>query len=75
MSSGIAWAAISAALLAKAHPLGAIFSALVLAFLDAGTRSAMIHSTLNLELGGLIQGVFFLFISISTMRKHHDRNL
>lgn len=69
ISGGLGWAGISAALLARAHPLGAIFGSLLLSFMDTGIRAAMVHTNISLEVGGLMQGLFFLFITVSSTRK------
>jgi ABC-type uncharacterized transport system permease subunit len=66
IAGGLGWSAIAAALLARTNPLGAIVGSLVLGFIDSGTRAAMVHTDVSLELGMLMQGIFFLIVTTHT---------
>ena len=71
ISGGIGWSGIAAALLAKTHPIAAIFGSLALAYIDTGTKAAMVYNDLNLEMSGIMQGVFFLFITAKTFGRRN----
>ena len=64
-SGGIGWNAIAVALVGRLHPLGAILSALVFAYLDAGAKASMLHTEFTFELGTIIQAVILLLVTAS----------
>lgn len=64
-SGGIGWSAIAVALVGRLHPLGAIVSALLFAYLDAGTKASMLHTEFTFELGTVIQAVILLLVTAS----------
>ncbi len=69
ITSGLAWSGISAALIGQSNPIGAIFGAFIFAWIDAGSKSAMIHSNFSFELSSIIQGVIFLLITLNFFKK------
>lgn len=64
-TGGIGWNAIAVALVARLHPLGAIASALVFAYLDAGAKASMLHTEFTFELGTIIQAVILMLVTAS----------
>ena len=64
-TGGIGWTAIAVALVGRLHPLGAIAGALLLGYLDAGAKAAMLHTDFSFELGGLVQAVVLLLVTAS----------
>ncbi len=64
-TGGIGWNAIAVALVGRLHPLGAIASALVFAYLDAGAKASMLHTEFTFELGTIIQAVILLLVTAS----------
>ncbi len=71
ITSGLGWSGISAALIGQSHPIGAIFGAFLFAWLDAGSKSAMIHSNFSFELSSIIQGVIFLLITLNFFKNRN----
>ena len=62
-TSGLGWNGIAVALIAANNPILVIPGALIFAYLDAGTQTAMIHSDLSFEFGNLIKAVIFFLIT------------
>ncbi len=67
-SGGLGWNGIAVALIARNSPALVIPAALFFALLDAGSRAAVVHSQATWELGSLIQGVVFLFVTARLLR-------
>jgi len=63
-TSGLGWNGIAVALIAGNNPAWVIPSALIFAYLDAGTQLAMIHSDLSFEFSNLIKAVIFFLITV-----------
>jgi len=63
-TSGLGWNGIAVALIAGNNPAFVIPAALIFAYLDAGTQTAMIHSDLSFEFSNLIKAVLFFLITI-----------
>ena len=72
-SGGIGWNAIAVALVGRLHPLGAIASALVFAYLDAGAKASMLHTEFTFELGTIIQAVILLLVTASFVVRRRRR--
>lgn len=64
-TGGLGWNAIAVALIARLHPLGAIASALIFSYLEAGARASMLHTEFTFELGTIIQAIIFFFVTAS----------
>jgi len=62
-TSGLGWNGIAVTLIAANNPILVIPGALIFAYLDAGTQTAMIHSDLSFEFGNLIKAVIFFLIT------------
>lgn len=68
ITAGLGWSGISAALIGQSNPLGAIFGAFIFAWIDAGSKTSMIHSNFSFDLSSIIQGVIFLLITLNFFR-------
>ena len=66
-TGGLGWNGIAVALIARTHPLGVIPAALVFAYLNAGAKAAMLHTTFTFELGTIIQAVIFFLITATNI--------
>ena len=62
-SFGMGWNGIAVALIAKNNPLGVIPAAIFFAYLDAGAKSAMLHSDVTFEIAAVIQSVIFFLVT------------
>ena len=62
-TAGMGWNGIAVALIARTHPAGIIPAALVFAYLDAGSKTAMIRTNFTFELSAMVQAVVFLLIT------------
>lgn len=65
-SFGLGWNGISVALMARNHPLLVLPAALVLAWMEQGSRAAVIQAQFPFELGTLLQAVILLLITSKT---------
>lgn len=68
LTSGLGWNGIAVAMIAGRKVPGLLPSALFFAWINQGSKIAVLHSDLSLELGAIIQGVLFLLISSSVLR-------
>ncbi|MDC7233676.1 MAG: ABC transporter permease [Spirochaetales bacterium] len=68
LTSGLGWNGIAVALIAGRKVPGILPAALFFAWMTQGSRIALLHSDLTLELGAVIQGILFLLISSSVLR-------
>jgi simple sugar transport system permease protein len=66
-SGGLGWNGIAVALIARNRPLLVIPAALFFAFLNAGARAAVLQNQTTWELGSLVQGVVFLFVTADVL--------
>ncbi|RXZ81658.1 ABC transporter permease [Paenibacillaceae bacterium] len=73
VSANFAWTGIMAALLANAHPIGTAFAAFFLAALQTGGMGVELNTDVPLEVGGIIQSVLILFITIKFSLKFWKR--
>ncbi|POQ98295.1 hypothetical protein AU468_13850 [Alkalispirochaeta sphaeroplastigenens] len=62
-SGNLGWNGIAVALIARNNPLLVVPAALFFAFLDGGARAAVLQDQTTWELGSLVQGVIFLFVT------------
>jgi len=62
-SSGMGWNGLAVALIAKSRPSAVIPAALFFAYIEAGARSAMLHSDVTFEIAAIVQSIIFFFIS------------
>ena len=66
-SSGVGWDAIAVALIANNNPVALVPSALFFAYLDAGSKSAMMGSNVSTELVTIAQALVFFLITATTL--------
>lgn len=62
-SSGMGWNGLAVALIAKSKPTAVIPAALFFAYIEAGARSAMLHSDVTFEIAAIVQSAVFFLIS------------
>ncbi|HKL60680.1 MAG TPA: ABC transporter permease [Sphaerochaeta sp.] len=62
-SSGMGWNSLAVALIAKNKPAAVIPAALFFAYIEAGARSAMLHSDVTFEIAAIVQSIVFFLIS------------
>ncbi|WP_035296324.1 ABC transporter permease [Brevibacillus thermoruber] len=60
---GYAWTGLMATLLANSHPIGVVFTSILLAALQTGAMGVERNTEVPLELASVIQAVLILFIS------------
>ncbi|TVQ37815.1 MAG: ABC transporter permease [Spirochaetaceae bacterium] len=60
---GLGWNAIAVALIGRNHPLLLVPAALVFAYMEAGSKAAMLHTEFSFELASIIQAVIFFMIT------------
>ncbi len=74
---GMGWNGIAVALIAMNNPLGVIPAAIFFAYLDAGAKTAMLHSDVTFEIAAIIQSVIFYLVTAraiySFVRKRRRR--
>ncbi len=63
-TDGLGWSGLAVALIASFKPLRIPFAALIYAWLMQGTQSALLHTSFPLSLGGLVQGMVFLLVTL-----------
>lgn len=71
-SGGLGWNGIAVALIARNRPGLIVPAALFFAFLEAGSRAAVIQNQATWELGSIVQAVVFLFVT-AQVRAHRRR--
>ena len=62
-TSGMGWGGIAVALIAKNNPLGVIPAALFFAYLNAGSKAAMLHTDVTFEVAAVVEAFVFFFIT------------
>ncbi len=62
-STGMGWNGIAVALIARNNPVWVIPSALFFAYIEAGAKSAMIHSDVTFEIAHIVQAVIFFLVT------------
>ncbi len=62
-TSGFGWGGIAVALIAKNNPLGIIPSALFFAYLNAGSKTAMLYTDVTFEVAAVVEAFVFFFIT------------
>ncbi|MDD4574146.1 MAG: ABC transporter permease [Sphaerochaeta sp.] len=62
-SAGMGWNGLAVALIAKNKPSAVIPAALFFAYIEAGARSAMLHSDVTFEIAAIVQSIIFFLIS------------
>lgn len=75
ITSGLGWSGISAALIGRNHPLGAVFGALFFAWMEAGGKAAMLQTSTSFDLSSIVQGIAFILITIDFFRHKRGRSL
>lgn len=69
-SGGLGWNGIAVALIARNSPVLIVPAALFFAFLDGGARAAVLQDQTTWELGSLVQGVVFLFVTAQLLSRY-----
>lgn len=62
-TGGLGWNGIAVALIARNNPALVIPAALVFSYLEAGARASSVLTDFSFQLGSVIQGVVFLFVT------------
>ncbi len=62
-TSGLGWGGIAVALIAKNNPLGVIPAALFFAYLNAGSKAAMLYTDVTFEVAAVVEAFIFFFIT------------
>ena len=62
-SASFAWIGLSAALISRFHPVGVLFSSIILAGISTGGSAVARATTLPVEISAIVQGAVILFIS------------
>lgn len=73
ITSGLGWSGISAALIGRNHPFGAVFGALFFAWIGAGGKAAMLQTSIAFDLSSIVQGIAFLLITVDFYRQKKRR--
>lgn len=69
-TGGLGWNGIAVALIARNNPVLIVPAALFFALLDGGARAAVLHNQTTWELGSVVQGVVFLFVTAHLLARH-----
>ena len=69
ITAGLGWSGISAALIGRNHPLGAVFGALFFAWMEAGGKAAMLQTSTSFDLSSIVQGIAFILITVDFFRQ------
>ncbi|HKK47740.1 MAG TPA: ABC transporter permease, partial [Alkalispirochaeta sp.] len=72
-SGGLGWNGIAVALIARNRPGLIVPAALFFAFLEAGSRAAVIQNQATWELGSIVQAVVFLFVTAHVLARRRQR--
>lgn len=72
-TGGLGWNGIAVALIARNKPLLIVPAALFFALLDGGARAAVLHNQTTWELGSMVQGVVFLFVTAQLLARYSLR--
>ena len=68
------WNALAVALIARYRPWAIVPAALFFAYLEAGSRNAMLHSDVTFEIISIVQAVIFFFITSALFKKRGGRH-
>jgi riboflavin transport system permease protein len=71
-TGGLGWNGIAVALIARNNPVLIVPAALFFAFLDGGARAAVLQDQTTWELGSLVQGVVFLFVTAQLLSRYRQ---
>jgi ABC-type uncharacterized transport system permease subunit len=66
-ATGMGWNGIAVALIARNNPLAVVPAALLFAWLDAGARSATLHSDVTYEIVAVVQSVIFYLVTAQAL--------
>jgi riboflavin transport system permease protein len=67
VTAGLGWNGIAVALIAKNNPIAVIPAALFFAYLDAGAKTAMLHSDVTFELAKIAQATIFFLVTAQAL--------
>lgn len=62
-SFGMGWNGIAVALIARSNPIGVLPAAIFFAYLNAGAKTAMLHSDVTFEIAAVVQSVVFYLVT------------
>lgn len=62
-SFGMGWNGIAVALIARNNPIGVLPAAIFFAYLNAGAKTAMLHSDVTFEIAAIIQSAVFYLVT------------
>jgi len=74
MTSGLGWNGIAVALIARNNPALIFPAALIFAYIEAGTRSAMIYSNFDFEFSAIIQAAVFFLVTAKKLGSFKRRS-
>ncbi|MEX2444407.1 MAG: ABC transporter permease [Alkalispirochaeta sp.] len=72
-SGGLGWNGIAVALIARNRPELIVPAALFFAFLEAGSKAAVVQNQATWELGSIVQAVVFLFVTADVLARRGRR--
>lgn len=72
-SGGLGWNGIAVALIARNRPILVIPAAVFFAFLEAGSKAAVVQNQATWELGSIVQAVVFLFVTADVLARRGRR--
>lgn len=72
-TGGLGWNGIAVALIARNNPALVIPAALAFGYLEAGARASMVLTDFSFELGAVVQGVVFLFVTAEVVISRRGR--
>ncbi len=73
-SMGMGWNALAVALIARYRPWAIVPASLFFAYLEAGSRNAMLHSDVTFEIISIVQAVIFFFVTSALLQKRRRRS-
>ncbi|MHC1691944.1 MAG: ABC transporter permease [Sphaerochaetaceae bacterium] len=68
-STGMGWNGLAVALIAKFKPSAVIPAALFFAYIEAGSRNAMLHSDVTFEIASIVQSVVFFLVTSEVLQR------
>jgi simple sugar transport system permease protein len=68
-TAGMGWNGLAVALIAKNKPAFIFPAAFLIAYLEAGARSALLGSDFSLQINMIIQSIIFFFITVTAFKK------
>ena len=72
-TGGLGWNGIAVSLIARNNPAWVIPAALAFSYLEAGARASTVLTDFSFQLGAVIQGVVFLFVTAEVVMRRRNR--